>query len=411
MRAFACTVLLTTAAHAQALPEAVSLDQALQLLDATSPRTRAERAQIDVVAADRVTAATWPNPSVSYGGQQLAGGTNTGSATQHQFGLEQPLLLFGQGGLRGEVASSNLAAERARVAAALAERRLAVRQAFAALLARQRQVAILEESLTDLARAQAVVKARAAAGDRSAYDVARMEAETASLDVEVLNARADREDAAGHLAAVLGFAGWRPTATGTLDPVALPTDPAQLWETAQRQRPALVLGRARQAAAKAGLSMARRDGFPVPAIALGGVVTQNAGSAAVTWGLSVPLPVLDRNQGPIARASAEVEAQALGLEAEGDEAHAEIDRAARVLVMRREALGKLEREVTLRLPQLRRMAEDAYREGRTGILELLDAFRAMKELQVRHLLQLESAKLAEVGVIAAAGLDAGGPAT
>jgi outer membrane protein TolC len=51
------------------------------------------------------------------------------------------------------------------------------------------------------------------------------------------------------------------------------------------------------------------------------------------------------------------------------------------------------------------MSEDAYREGGADILELLDAMRSVKDIQITHVQQLESAKLAEEDVIAAAGLD------
>jgi cobalt-zinc-cadmium efflux system outer membrane protein len=52
------------------------------------------------------------------------------------------------------------------------------------------------------------------------------------------------------------------------------------------------------------------------------------------------------------------------------------------------------------------MAEDAYREGRDGIRELLDASRSFKDIHLLHVRQLEMTKRAEEDVIAAAGLDA-----
>jgi cobalt-zinc-cadmium efflux system outer membrane protein len=58
------------------------------------------------------------------------------------------------------------------------------------------------------------------------------------------------------------------------------------------------------------------------------------------------------------------------------------------------------------IPTLRRMAEDAYREGSADILELLDANRSLRDFQLARVQQLEAVKLAEEDVIAAAGLDA-----
>ena len=54
---------------------------------------------------------------------------------------------------------------------------------------------------------------------------------------------------------------------------------------------------------------------------------------------------------------------------------------------------------------LRRMFEDAYREGGADILELLDAMRSVRGIEIAHVQQLESAKVAEEVVVAAVGLD------
>src|SRR5262249_14443203 len=80
----------------QNLPAQVALDDVIKLLEERSPRTVASRASIAVVAADRITARTLPNPSVSYGGVQLVEGLSTGAVSQNQFLLDQPLLMFHQ---------------------------------------------------------------------------------------------------------------------------------------------------------------------------------------------------------------------------------------------------------------------------------------------------------------------------
>src|SRR5262245_22205939 len=103
------------------------------MLDKQSPRVLAERASIPVVAAERVTAQRLPNPTLNYGGLQLTGGTNTGAAAQHQMVIEQPLLLFGQRGVRTELADRKLEAEEGRVTTTLADLRLQARQDFVAL--------------------------------------------------------------------------------------------------------------------------------------------------------------------------------------------------------------------------------------------------------------------------------------
>jgi len=393
-----------------ALPATVTLDEVLTLLDQRSPRSAADRASIPVVAADRITARTLPNPTISYGGVHLVSGLSTGAVTQHQVIVEQPLLLFHQRQARLDAADTNVKAEVARVAETRAGRRLAVRQTFASLLSRQEQLRVLQESLTNLDRVQQLVRARAAAGDRSQYEVVRIETETESLRVQVMNAATDVEDVSGQLGALLGLSGWTPRAVGALDVGKVSTDIEELWATAQRRLPSLVSLRQQQAAARGGLLLARRERLPVPALSGGTQVTQDVHGTSAFVGFSIPLPFFDHNQGAVAKATAQIDAANLLIQAGMGEARAEIERAAVVLNKRRDALQALEGAVMGRLPTLRRMAEDAYREGSADILELLDANRSLKDFQLARVQQLEAVKLAEETVIGASGLDTAEPA-
>jgi len=394
------------AGPADSLPARVTLEEALRLLNDVSPRTLAERATVEVAAAERVGARAHPNPSLSYDHLRLVSGESTGAETEHSLTLDQPLLLFGQRRARMDLADRNVEAEQSRVESALAQRRLEVRQAFVALVARQEGLRILQESLTELRRVEEVVRGRAQVGDRSPYDVLRVETERKALEVETMNAETDADDASGQLATLLGFPGWLPRAEGTLDPGDIPLDLDALWETAQQRRPALVELRKRQSAAQEELTVAHRERLPVPTLSAGGVQTEDVTGTSFLWGLSFPLPLFDRNKGAIARASAEIDAGTLALEAETAEARAEVERRLAILVARRRILGTLEEGVVQRVPDLRRMAEDAYREGRSDILDLLDASRSLKDLQLLHIHQLEITKEAEEDVIAAVGLDA-----
>src|SRR5713101_4190199 len=218
-----------------ALPATVTLDEVLKLFEERSLRTAAERASIAVAAADRITARTLPNPTMSYGGVHLVSGLSTGAITQHQVIVEQPLLLFRQRQARLDAADTNVKAEEARVAEALAGRRLAVRQAFASLLSRQEQLQVVQESVLNLERVEQLVRGRAAAGDRSQYEVLRVEIETESLRVLAMNAATDVQDTSRQLAALLGLPGWSPRATGGLDVGTVSTDAEELWGTAQRR--------------------------------------------------------------------------------------------------------------------------------------------------------------------------------
>jgi cobalt-zinc-cadmium efflux system outer membrane protein len=390
-------------------PETITLGQAMRLLRERSPRSRAEQARADVASAERVAADVLPNPSLSYGGTHLVQGESTGAVQQHQLMLEQPLLLFGQRGARREVAALGVARARAHAEASLAERAHDVRQAFFTLLARQRRVERLEEGRADLAQVSKIVEGRVAAGDKSRYDSLRVAVEARALESQLAAARADVDDGAGHLAALLGLPGWRPRAQGELRAPDLSPDLEALWKRAEASHPALIAARRDEAAARGAIGLARRERLPVPALSAGAALTREVNGTSVLFGLSTPLPLTDRGQGAIARSEAEARAARLEREAAVAEARAELERAVAVLRQRRAAEQGFEREVTERLPTLRKMSEDAYREGRGGVLELLDSFRVLAQMRLVEVDRLLDVRLAEADTLAAAGLIDGGP--
>jgi len=393
------------------LPETVTLEQVLQLLREKSPRSAAERALVEVARAGVVAAGVLPNPSFDYGWNHLVSGTNTGSATVNHLAADQPLLLFGQRRQRRRSAELGVRLAESRFAESYAERAREARERFTSLLARQEKQQLLEESSEDLRRVARVVEKRAEAGDRSRYDALRIEVEAREVQTALADARADVEDASGRLAALLGFPEWRPRAVGELRPAA-PGDPNYidtadiegLWSRAQQLRPALVAAKRSEAAARADLDLARRESLPVPVLSAGAALGQDAGNTTAVAGLSFPLPLFDRGQGPIARARAQQHAAELELQALREESHAELQRSVAVLERRREAMAELEKQVMERLPEMRRMAEDAYREGQGGILELLDALRSLTSVRQIHLDDLEAVKLAEIDSLFLAGM-------
>jgi cobalt-zinc-cadmium efflux system outer membrane protein len=125
----------------------------------------------------------------------------------------------------------------------------------------------------------------------------------------------------------------------------------------------------------------------------------------VVFGASVPLPVFDHGQGPVARASADIDLQSRRVAAELAEARAELERARTVYLAERETVAKIEHDQVAQIPVLERMAQQSYQGGGTSVLELLDAFRSVKDIRVTYLERQEALKLAEESLIASAGLE------
>jgi len=81
-----------------------------------------------------------------------------------------------------------------------------------------------------------------------------------------------------------------------------------------------------------------------------------------------------------------------------------LERAVEVLKRRRETLTKFEHDVLDTLPAIQQMAEDAYRLGKTGLLELIDSSRSRTEIKLNHLELLVGEIEAELDAMMASGI-------
>lgn len=250
------------------------IDDALRILRSESPRWAAEVAQLGVAEADVLQAGVWSNPSLSYNVLQLAQGANTGAVSTHQVILEQPLLIFGQRGKRLEAAHAAQGAARAGLVARFAEHARELHHTFVEILGAQEKLRLLTESQQEIQRAEAIVRGRATAGDRSQYDVLRTALEARALDSELATAETERLDAVGRLAQLLGRPGWSPRARGDLTPIEPSQAVELLWERAQKEHPAIESAWRRIGQAEAALAQARRERLPEIALQVGMVATQ-----------------------------------------------------------------------------------------------------------------------------------------
>jgi cobalt-zinc-cadmium efflux system outer membrane protein len=382
----------------------VTLEEVFRLLREKSPRTAADHTRIDLAAAEQTAARAYPNPEIDYSSVHLTSGTNTGSADARTITAGEPLLLFGQRGRRKQQADLELQAVTSDVEATAADRQRLARTQFTALLANQERVKLLTDEHGELARVAGVVAARAAAGEKSRYDALRIDLELKQREADLAGAEADVQQSAGELAGTLGVAGWRPVASGALQPMGLDmANEEALWSDVRTRLASLGSARHEQEAAHQAIDLAKRERLPVPVLSAGGQFTQDAKSTSFVAGLSLPIPLTDRGQGPIARATARAAQADLELQARTAEARADLHRVIAVLSERRQTLDKLDQDVMGRLPEVRRMSEDAYREGQSDILDLLDASRSRTAAELARVDAVVGVMEAEADLLALLG--------
>jgi len=388
------------------LPDTVSIRQLLQIVHDQSPRHALIRSQIDVAQADVVTADVLPNPRLSYGRFDQAGGrwnTQFDGPSQQNVTVEVPLLLAGQRGARKEAAERRVGVAEADAGSQYHQLIRDTWRLFVQLLAGQQRVAVLEEAGRELERLRTIITGKESAGTASRYDVLRITQESHNLKARLEGVKSGTASTAGELGVLLGFPNWRPQANGVLAPIGIVADTGTLWAQAELHNQALESARRETIAADSGLERARRERWPVPSLLLGTAFTDRPYGNTTFVGISVDLPIFDRGQGGMAKASAEKQAALLKRELALAATRRELGRAAEVLAGRRATLAEFERDVLEPLPGLRQMAEDAYRLGKTGLLELLDSSRSRTEIKLGHLDLLVAEIESELDTLMASG--------
>ena len=178
------------------LPDVVDLPAVLQLVRDVSPRLSIERQAIAGAEANRITAGTYPNPTLNYGRYRPSGGQASlfDGSRQEQATFDVPLLIAGQRPARIEKAEREIEAARARVASGASSLSAEAGAAFVGLLAAQEKVAVLSDANEELARLRGIVAGREASGMASRYDLMRLEVELGAFRTKLDEARAEISD-------------------------------------------------------------------------------------------------------------------------------------------------------------------------------------------------------------------------
>jgi len=392
-------LLVGVSAYGQSLPETVNLDTVISLVRETSPRLSLERQNVEAAQADRRTAGAYPNPTINYGKQRQGGmQTQYDGKWSQSASIELPLLIAGQRGARVEAAEKGIDAARARVVASGNDLSADAGAAYVALLAAQERRGTLRSSLKELERLRDIVAGRQSSGMASEYDLLRMDIEQESWRGRVAEAEADLVDKQSQLAALLGFSGWKPMASGVLRPLEVRPEAAMPFNN-----PSLIAAKKEEEFSQAGVEAARRERFPNVSINASRTSTSDPFGVVNGLGISVEIPILDTRGGAVDRARVEAQSSALRRQILEAEIQSDLSRYAAQVTYRSDALEQFRLRIASRFPALKQMAEDAYRLGKGSIVELLDATRTRFETQLAQIDLTANLLEAQVRWLAASG--------
>jgi outer membrane protein, heavy metal efflux system len=353
---------------------ALTFEQAVGLALAANPSLAAARLRLPVATAGIGVARQRPNPDLVLETQK--------ELPHDAITLSLPIETAGKRSRRIGVAEAGVKTGEAELAETVLSLRNELRRAYYGLCAAQRRADEAEE-LARLAQ-----RARDAAKDRFESGAApRLEALSAELgaeqaDNEALAARADTISARAALNVLLARPPDQPTeAAGELGSGEVPSaEAAAGMALASSATLAVLDGRLLEESARLDLARAQRW----PDVTVEGSATHDS-PPEFEWGWRAALVVnvpLFHHRGAEVRVEESALAQLRAeREAVGSRIRGAAFAAAAVASAQRDQYLRYRDRVLPRADEVQRMAEDSYRSGQTGLVLMIQAFQAIRDLR------------------------------
>lgn len=382
-----------TAPYVDPAQGSVSIDLVRRAL-ASNAELAAARIEIDRGRARLRQAGLRPNPTVDF--ERQNGVFNSPGESSTLVGFSLPLELAGQRGRRLDLAQAALEATSAEIADR--ERRLAsdVRLAYAEALAAVRELEVTQNlNAVDVETAR-IVEVRMNEGDAAPLELNLLRAEVDRLRARRALIEGRLQASVLKLKQLAGIPGDEPLRLReVLSAPLLPEPPASLEaavEIALRTRPDLKFARLAEEVAQAGYRLAKAEAAPlVTAFTRYGQTSSAFDETPVgflqdrdklfSFGVSITLPVLNRNQGAKAEAKLAITQAQKRREFTESVVRAEVASAYRRYEAAQASVQLYEQGVIARSTQNVRTMRAAYEAGAFRISELLAEQRRLIDSQ------------------------------
>jgi len=301
--------------------EGLSVNRLIELGIGRRADLLAARQRLAIAQGRLLQAGFRPNPTfdTEYGSPRFLGGE-----AEYDFsaGVSQVFELGGKRRRRVAVAELELAQTRAEIAAIERQLIVGIRTAYTAAISAARQLDVLERLVVGNEEIVRITEARLNEGDVAPLDVNLVKVENDRLKVQAIQARSELETSLLEIRTLIG--------ADISEPIRLAPQPerpprfdlglSELTQIALRDRPDLQAARLGEELGNARINLARANAVPnvegsvrfsrskgivdLPR-PVNGVNTATDLDNELTFGVSIDIPIFNRNRGEIASATAE----------------------------------------------------------------------------------------------------------
>ena len=381
------TLLLVPLLAAAQGASVLSLKEAEVLWRQNSHELHLAQSAVTGAAADVRTAGQMPNPDVSLSTLSISPWSGYGSGTWENKKMDTTLRLdqlIERGGkrqLRVKGAEARLEAARFDAQDTARQQLAVLRYAYYNLRLAQEKLVLARETAALYGRTAEAGALRQKAGDLAPVDLSRLQIDQARADSDARQAQSELEQARVALAYLIGRSA-DATQLQAGDNWPLLEEQA-LAEAPLEQRPDLEAARRRLAAAEAerDLAKARKKRDVTLGVQLEHNL-QNAPTDSFGFAVSMPLFIWHEYEGEIARAEADLDTARGQYAQQQAQAVGQVAQARNALLAARDRYKRLSNGLLLDAERVAKAAEFAYGKGAMSLMDLLDARRTLRQIQI-----------------------------
>lgn len=364
----------------------LTLEEAATLALLQNPTLAAFSQEIRAQEAAVLQASLLPNPRLSVQGSNLANNALKGvDGTVTTVQISQLILLGDKIAKRVKVAhlSRDLAiwdyvAKRADVLTRVA-------QSFIAVLSTQEKLALAQRLVRLAEQTATAVSKQVQAGKVSPVQEFKAKALLSSLRIQLIQAKRGLQTARKQLAATWGSITPRfQQVVGQLRAASPPPSLAQLTQLI-RQNPDLARWTTEIAQRQALLNLEQSQAIPNLTVSLGGSQYANTNDYALVAGISIPLPLFDRNQGAILKAQRRLTQAKIKRRASAIQITTALNTAYQLLTAAYNTVIVLKTQTLPAAQNAFKATKTGFRLGKFNFLSVLDAHRTLFNAKSQYL--------------------------
>lgn len=377
---------------ADAAPETntLTLTEAQQLWREHNRELKLARGAVVAAEADVTSAGAVPNPQLSINtasipAQNYGSGGWRNKRIDNVFRLEQLIERGNKRELRQQTAESLLEASRHDLGDTERSQGLVLAQAYFDLLLAQDRLRLSSESADLYRNTLKAMDLRLRAGDVAPIDVSRVRVDAQRADNDARQARADHEKAQVTLAYLLGREKQARSLVAKDEWPALVADlPPAATMLAERADVRAAQARVVAAERAAELARAQKTRDVTVGVQFEHCLSTSCNAPANTYGVgvSVPLFVNYAFEGEIRRAEADLQTARDQYEQVLAQAEGDLDRARSDVAAAQERRQRLDQELLADAARVASASEFAYAKGAASLMDLLDARRTLRAVQL-----------------------------